>query len=197
LPPRPAVAAIAAPAAPKRPAGLSVPRGGVPDNLQRIKGIGRRNEELLNRLGIFHFGQIAAWTPSEVMWVGQHLVFPERISRDDWLGQATVLAMGAETGFQKSAERRRERRRSERAFEARMATASASHDESGARDSESEHSPKPSGVAGDVDLPALDGDGALVGDDGAAEADVPAEESDSEKDRLTALADDEEPDAPR
>jgi hypothetical protein len=37
--------------------------------------------------------------------------------------------MGAETGFQKSAERRRERRRRERDFGARMANASATHDE--------------------------------------------------------------------
>lgn len=110
---------------PMRPAGLSAPRGGVPDNLQRIKGIGRRNEELLNGLGIYHFGQIAAWTPGEVEWIGRYLAFPDRIARDDWVGQATLLAMGAETGFQKSAERRRERRRREREFQSRMATAGA------------------------------------------------------------------------
>jgi predicted flap endonuclease-1-like 5' DNA nuclease len=130
LPARPPVAAIAAPIVPKRPPGIAAPRGGVPDNLQRIKGIGKRNEELLNGLGIFHFGQIAAWTPVEILWIGHHLTFPERIQRDNWVGQATLLAMGAETGFQKSAERRRERRRREREFGARMASASAAHDES-------------------------------------------------------------------
>jgi predicted flap endonuclease-1-like 5' DNA nuclease len=124
LPPRSAPA-IAPPAVPKRPAGLSAPRGGVPDSLQRIKGIGKRNEELLNRLGIYHFGQIAAWTPGEVLWIGQYLAFPERIQKDNWVGQATLLAMGSETGFQKSAERRRERRRRERDFGARLANASA------------------------------------------------------------------------
>lgn len=129
LPARPAVPAIAAPVVPKRPSGLAAPRGGVPDNLQRIKGIGKRNEELLNGLGIFHFGQIAAWTPGEILWIGDNLTFPERIQRDNWVGQATLLAMGAETGFQKSAERRRERRRRERDFGARMANASAAHDE--------------------------------------------------------------------
>jgi NADH-quinone oxidoreductase subunit E len=111
-----------------RPAGLSAPRGGVPDNLQRIKGIGQRNEHMLNELGIFHFGQIAAWTPAEVAWIGQALAFPDRIARDDWVGQATLLAMGSETGFQKSAERRRERRRQQREFQARMASASAAYD---------------------------------------------------------------------
>ena len=93
---------------PMRPVGLSAPRAGVPDDLQRIRGIGRRNEELLNSLGIFHFGQIAAWTPGEARWVGAYLAFPERIERDDWVGQATVLASGGDTGYIK-AERRKAR----------------------------------------------------------------------------------------
>src|SRR5438270_676553 len=33
-----------------RPAGLPGPRNGVTDDLQRIRGIGRRNEQLLNSL---------------------------------------------------------------------------------------------------------------------------------------------------
>src|SRR5690606_6572015 len=86
-------------------------------------------ERLLNELGIFHFGQIAAWTPGEVAWIGQYLAFPDRIAKDDWVGQATLLAMGAETGFQKSAERRRERRRPQREFHARMALATAAFDD--------------------------------------------------------------------
>jgi predicted flap endonuclease-1-like 5' DNA nuclease len=95
---------------PMRPAGLSAPRNGVPDNLQRIRGVGERNEALLNSLGIFHFGQIAAWTPGEVRWVGTYLAFPERIERDNWVGQATILASGGDTGFVKAADRRRARR---------------------------------------------------------------------------------------
>jgi predicted flap endonuclease-1-like 5' DNA nuclease len=91
-----------------RPAGLAAPRNGVPDDLQRIRGIGRRNEELLNALGIFHFSQIAAWTPAEVRWVGHHLAFPERIERDDWIGQATILGSGGDTGYVKADRRRAE-----------------------------------------------------------------------------------------
>jgi predicted flap endonuclease-1-like 5' DNA nuclease len=90
-----------------RPAGLSAPRSGVPDNLQRIRGIGRRNEELLHSLGIFHFGQIAAWTPAEARWIAAHLKFPERIERDDWIGQATILASGG-MPLQEKDRRRRE-----------------------------------------------------------------------------------------
>jgi hypothetical protein len=96
---------------PVRPVGLAAPRNGVPDNLQKIWGIGGRNEQLLNGLGIYHFGQIASWTPAEVKWIAERLAFPERIERDDWIGQAMVLATGGDTGFVKSAERRRERRR--------------------------------------------------------------------------------------
>jgi predicted flap endonuclease-1-like 5' DNA nuclease len=90
-----------------RPLTLPGPRNGVPDNLQRIRGIGQKNEELLNSLGVYHFGQIAAWTPAEARWIASHLAFPERIERDDWVGQAIVLATGGDTGHVKAAERRR------------------------------------------------------------------------------------------
>jgi predicted flap endonuclease-1-like 5' DNA nuclease len=108
----PRVPALPAPggAVAKRPSALAAPRNGVPDDLQRIAGIGERNERRLNELGIFHFGQIAAWTPAEMLWVAQQLAFPERIERDDWVGQATILASGGETGFVKAADRRRARR---------------------------------------------------------------------------------------
>lgn len=92
-----------------RPLTLPGPRNGVPDNLQRIRGIGQKNEELLNSLGIYHFGQIAAWTPAEARWVAGHLAFPERLDRDDWVGQAIILATGGDTGYVKAAERRRSR----------------------------------------------------------------------------------------
>jgi predicted flap endonuclease-1-like 5' DNA nuclease len=96
---------------PRRPPGLAGPRSGIPDNLTRIRGIGERNEAVLNRLGIFHFGQIASWTPAEVRWIGQYLAFPERVEHDDWVGQAAILAAGGDTGFEKAADRRRRRRR--------------------------------------------------------------------------------------
>ncbi len=103
-----------------RPAALAAPRNSVPDDLQRIRGIGRRIEHRLNALGIFHFGQIAAWTPAEMRWMAQRLAFPERIERDDWIGQAIILAAGGDTGFVKSVDRRRAQRRQkalERAIE--------------------------------------------------------------------------------
>jgi predicted flap endonuclease-1-like 5' DNA nuclease len=89
-----------------RPLALPGPRNGVPDNLQRIRGIGQKNEELLNALGIYHFGQIAAWTPAEARWVANQLAFPERVERDDWIGQAIVFATGGDTGYVKAPARR-------------------------------------------------------------------------------------------
>ena len=59
--------------APRRPEGLSAPRGDGPDDLKLIKGVGPMLEELLHELGYFHFDQIAAWTPEEVAWVDENL----------------------------------------------------------------------------------------------------------------------------
>ncbi len=85
----------------ERPAGLSEPTGGIADDLKRIKGIGKVNEDKLNGLGVFHFAQIAGWSHAEALWVGTYLAFPGRIDREDWIGQAKVLAEGGDTEFSK------------------------------------------------------------------------------------------------
>lgn len=87
-----------------KPAVLAAPRGGKADDLKRIRGIGKQNEGRLHGLGVWHFDQIAAWTPDEVKWVGGYLAFPGRIEREDWQAQAKVLAAGAETEFSKRAD---------------------------------------------------------------------------------------------
>jgi len=79
-----------------RPQGLAAPRADKGDNLQRIKGIGRVNEQKLNALGIFHLDQIAGWGRPEIRWVGTYLAFPGRIDRENWVSQATGLAAGAD-----------------------------------------------------------------------------------------------------
>ncbi len=71
------------------------------DDLKRIKGIGPKNEEALNELGIFTFKQIAGWTPANVDWVEGSLSFPGRIEREAWIEQARALARGEETEFSK------------------------------------------------------------------------------------------------
>lgn len=76
-----------------KPATLAAPRGGAPDDLKRIKGIGPKLEQLCHSLGFFHFDQIAVWTPEEIAWVDQNLEgFKGRVLRDDWVAQAQQLA---------------------------------------------------------------------------------------------------------
>ena len=57
--------------------------------------------ETLNELGFYHFDQIAAWTEAEIQWVDNRLKFKGRITRDDWIGQAKLLAAGEDTEFSK------------------------------------------------------------------------------------------------
>ena len=102
--PEPAAAPVAAmpaaaPARMERPRGLEAARGGKPDQLQRINGIGPKNEKILHTLGFFHFDQIASWTPQQISWVDDHLKFNGRIGREEWIEQSRLLAGGAEEEF--------------------------------------------------------------------------------------------------
>ncbi len=83
-----------------KPETLTGPRGGAADDLKRIKGIGPKMEKLCNSLGFWHFDQIAKWTESEVAWVDANLEgFNGRVTRDEWVAQAKLLAEGGETAF--------------------------------------------------------------------------------------------------
>lgn len=94
--PKPETAAEeAAEVATVKPDLLDAPEGAA-DDLKKIGGVGPKLEEKLNEIGIYHFRQIAAFTPENVAWVDDHLNFKGRIERDDWVGQAEQLA--AESG---------------------------------------------------------------------------------------------------
>ena len=81
---------------------MQAAREGGPDDLKKIKGVGPKLEQLLHSLGIYHFDQIAAWGPAEVAWMDDNLVrFKGRVSRDNWVEQAKILANGGETEFSK------------------------------------------------------------------------------------------------
>lgn len=99
--PAPAVAAepLTAVGKMERPRGIAAARGGKADNLQRISGVGPKNEKILHGLGFFHFDQIAAWTAEQVNWVDDHLRFGGRIRREEWIKQAQLLADGKEAEF--------------------------------------------------------------------------------------------------
>jgi len=88
-----------------KPATLDAARGGVADDLKQIKGIGPKMEKMCNALGFYHFDQIAAWTADEEAWVNANLEgFKGRVSRDEWIAQAKLLAAGGETEFSKRVE---------------------------------------------------------------------------------------------
>lgn len=74
-----------------KPPSLTGPRGGKPDNLRQIKGIGPKIEASLHSLGIYHLDQIAAWTAANIAWVDLHLAFRGRIRREHWVEQAAEL----------------------------------------------------------------------------------------------------------
>jgi NADH-quinone oxidoreductase subunit E len=80
---------------------LSGARNGEKDNLTRIKGIGIKIDETLNRIGIYHFDQIADWTEENITWADSTLGFPGRAKRESWVEQAKALAAGEETEFSK------------------------------------------------------------------------------------------------
>lgn len=61
------------------------------DDLKNITGVGPKLEETLNKMGVYTFAQVAAWTADEIQWVDDNLSFKGRIDRDDWVGQATEL----------------------------------------------------------------------------------------------------------
>lgn len=62
------------------------------DDLTEIKGIGPFIEKRLNMIGIYSFQQLAELTPENVDRVGTAIeFFPQRIIKDDWVGQATIL----------------------------------------------------------------------------------------------------------
>jgi len=84
-----------------KPSLLSTPRDGKADNLSRIKGVGAKLEEALNKAGIYHFDQIAAWTSDNISWADDTLGFPGRADRENWVEQSKILAAGEETEFSK------------------------------------------------------------------------------------------------
>lgn len=103
--PKDTAAAAEAPAIEeKAPETLDGPRGGKPDDLKKLKGVGPKLEATLHELGFYHFGQVANWGPAEVAWVDSRLKFKGRIERDGWIDQAKVLAAGEDTEFSKRVE---------------------------------------------------------------------------------------------
>jgi predicted flap endonuclease-1-like 5' DNA nuclease len=91
-----------APAAPKAKAAKPAPTASIPDNLELIKGLGPKVNTLLKGLGVTSFAQVASWTAADVSDIDSKLgAFAGRITRDNWIDQAKLLAAGNIAGFEK------------------------------------------------------------------------------------------------
>ncbi|SFV33646.1 NADH-quinone oxidoreductase subunit NuoE [Hyphomicrobium facile] len=75
---------------------LKAPRGGKADDFTLISGITADLRDKLGAMGIWHFDQIAKWTPQNVAWFEvQFDGFMGRVTRDKWIEQAQKLASGS------------------------------------------------------------------------------------------------------
>lgn len=87
--------------APPHPFTRIAPAQGAPDDLMLLKGVGPKLNALLTGLGITRFDQIAAWTQEDIAAIDPHLEpFSGRVEREDWVGQAKLLAAGDMAGFE-------------------------------------------------------------------------------------------------
>jgi large subunit ribosomal protein L21 len=87
LPPEPETQAAATAEEPEADAG--------PDDLQSLKGIGAVSTERLAEQGVTTFAQIAAWSDEDLDAMAEAIkVSPERIRREDWVGQARAAGQG-------------------------------------------------------------------------------------------------------
>jgi predicted flap endonuclease-1-like 5' DNA nuclease len=87
--PGPAAAAVAAAKAERAPA----------QDLKRIRLIDAGIEAALNKLDVDRYEHIAAWMQPDMKRIGEALGLGGRISQENWIEQAQVLAKGGETYF--------------------------------------------------------------------------------------------------
>lgn len=74
---------------------LSAPRGGKSDDLTLIWGVAEKLETTMNKMGIWHFDQIAMWNDKNIAWFeGKMPGFGGRVDRDKWIEQCQKLATG-------------------------------------------------------------------------------------------------------
>ena len=86
----------------KRPVALGAARNGKADDLKLINGVGAAIEKKLNEAGIWHFDQVAQMSNDELTWVSAYSGFPNKAIRDNWKGDAAILAVGGQTDHSKA-----------------------------------------------------------------------------------------------
>src|SRR5690606_13379074 len=86
----------AEPAAPAiariKPPVLTAPRNGAADDFTLIEDVAPIQQAALYALGVFHYDQIAAWTPEHVAWIDHYFRLRGRREAEDWIEQARALA---------------------------------------------------------------------------------------------------------
>jgi NADH-quinone oxidoreductase subunit E len=85
----------------KAPKKLFDAPAGPADDLKLIMGVGPVLEQTLNAIGITTYKQVAALTPEQIDAVEAEAGFKGRISRNNWLQQADVLARGGVEEYRK------------------------------------------------------------------------------------------------
>jgi len=83
--------ALGASAKASEPAILLDAPDGQKDDLTQIIGIDPQTEEKLNKLGVFHLRQIAAWDLGAARWIEIRLNEPGRVVRERWAEQAASI----------------------------------------------------------------------------------------------------------
>jgi predicted flap endonuclease-1-like 5' DNA nuclease len=98
--PEPETVQVAAPVV-QAPLAATAESAGPPDELTRMKGVGPKVAALLASLGVTRFDQIAAWTDADVARIDAQLgAFKGRVTRDQWVEQARLLAAGDTAGYE-------------------------------------------------------------------------------------------------
>ena len=107
----PDVAVRAAFAEPRRevpapvPAPVAAAAAAGSNNLQRIGGISAEIEDTLIAHGVTRYSQIASWTSGDVERAERLLGGRARVSRENWIEQAQILANGGTTAYAREFDR--------------------------------------------------------------------------------------------
>lgn len=70
---------------------MAATAGASPDDLTRVKGIGKVIEKKLHELGIMNLHQLAQLQPEEVHRINAAIEFPGRVEREHWVEQARTM----------------------------------------------------------------------------------------------------------
>ena len=76
------------------------------DQLERIGGINAEIEKLLGAHGVNRFNQISGWSTADIERFDRLLGSQGRISRENWVEQAQILAKGGDTAHSRAFDRR-------------------------------------------------------------------------------------------